>query len=71
MYNIPRVSEDQKVIPTDPHRTQEFSELEKAKEFAADHKSQFDRIVVMQVTESEQQLVERYTDGEHIAAQPA
>jgi hypothetical protein len=45
--------------------------LEQAKEFAAEHKNQFDRIVVMRVSESEQELVERYTDGELIVPQIA
>ena len=66
MYNVPRVSEDQKVIPVGPNRRQEFSDREEAGECAAEHNSQFDRVVLMQVSDSDQQLIERYTDGELI-----
>ena len=67
MHNLPKVSEDGKEsIPVQPNRTQEFADLEEAKKFAAEHKDQFDRVIVMQTEDGKQKLVERYTDGQHI-----
>lgn len=66
LHNVPKVSDDGKVVPIAPHQTQEFSELGEAQKFAADHKDKFDRVVVMGVEETKQQMLERYMDGQHI-----
>lgn len=66
LHNVPKVSEDGKVVPIAPPQTKEFTELGEAREFAADHKDKFDRVVLIGVEESKQQMLERYMDGQHI-----
>ena len=66
LHNVPKVSEDGKVVPIAPHRTQEFSQLEEARKSAAEHKDEFDRVVVIRTVDDKQKMVERYMDGEHI-----
>lgn len=64
LYNVPKVTEDgEKVIPIPPCKTERFDDLDAAKKLAADSKDEFDRAVVMSVTEEKQELVERYVDG--------
>jgi len=67
LYNIPKVTDDGKdVVPVAGSETQGFSSLEEAKQFAADKKQAFDRVVLMRTDdEGVQQMVERYLDGEH------
>ena len=65
MHNVPKVSEDGKVIPIAPHRMQEFSELEEAQKFAEQHKDDFERVTLMRLSEDKKRLIERYIDGEH------
>jgi len=66
MYDLPKVGEDGKSIPTDPAQTQEFSQLAEAQKFAAERKGDFDRVVLIQAAGGEQKLIERFRDGEHI-----
>lgn len=64
LYNVPKVTEDgEKVIPVPPCKTERFDDEEAAKKLAADSKDEFDRAVVMSVTDEKQALVERYVDG--------
>ncbi|HSL85005.1 MAG TPA: hypothetical protein VLF66_19680 [Thermoanaerobaculia bacterium] len=64
LYNVPKVTEDgEKVIPVPPCKTERFDDLDAAKKLAADSKDEFDRAVVMSVTDEKQQMVERYMDG--------
>lgn len=66
LYNVPKVSEDgEKAIPVPPCRTERFDDVEAAKKLAADSKDEFDRVVLMSVSDEKQELVERYTDGVH------
>lgn len=67
LHNIPKV-EDGKAVPIDPHRTEQFSELEGAQKCAAENKDQFERVVVMRTGDDAQKMIERYMDGEHIVA---
>ena len=70
LYDLPKVGEDGKSIPTDPAETREFTELAEAQKFTAEHKADFDRIVLIQTSGEEQSLVERFHDGEHIVPDP-
>jgi len=64
LYNVPKVTEDgEKVIPVPPCKTERFDDLEAAKKLAAASKDEFDRAVVMSLTDEKQALVERYIDG--------
>ena len=65
LHNVPKVSEDGKVVPIAPHKTQEFAELAEAQKFAADHKSKFERVVLMGIEGGKPTMLERYMDGEH------
>lgn len=65
LHNVPKVTEDDKVVPIAPPQTQEFAELGEAQKFAADHKGKFDRVVLMGLEGDKQRLIERYMDGEH------
>lgn len=66
LYNVPKVSDDgEKAIPVPPGRTERVEDEDAAKKLAADSKDEFDRVVVMSVTDEKQQLVERYIDGHH------
>ena len=69
LHNVPKVA-DGKVVPIEPHRTHEFSELEEARGCAVEHKDAFERVVVMRTADDQQQMIERYIDGEHIVAEP-
>lgn len=66
LYNVPKVSDDgQKAIPVPGSETREFDDEEAAKEFAAEKKDAFDRVVVIKREEEKQERVERYIDGRH------
>lgn len=66
LYNVPKVSDDgEKAIPVPPSKTDQFDDLDAAKEFAAENKDEFDRVVVMSVADEKQERVERYIDGKH------
>ena len=66
LYNVPKVSEDgKKALPIPGHQTQEFEDLEAASKFAAEHKDEFDRVVLLRREEEKQKLVKRYTEGKH------
>ena len=65
LHNVP-VVKDGKSVPTEPHRVQEFSELEEARTFAAEHRDGYDRVVVMRTADEKQKMMERYIDGEHV-----
>lgn len=71
LYDLPKVGDDGKSIPTDPAQTNEFQELAEARRFAAERKNDFDRVVVIQTSGEEQSLVERYRDGEEIVPEIA
>lgn len=70
-YDLPKVGEDGKSIPTDPAETREFAGLEEARKFAVERKGDFDRIVLMQTSGEDQTLVERFRDGDHIVPEGA
>jgi HSP90 family molecular chaperone len=64
LYNIPKVSEDGKQsIPVSDSQIKEFNGVDDAKMFAAEHKNNFDRIVLMQEDNEGQKMVVRYFDG--------
>ena len=64
LYNIPKVSEDGKQsIPVPDSQVKEFNGDDDAKMFAAEHKNNFDRVVLMQEENEEQRTVVRYVDG--------
>jgi hypothetical protein len=64
LYNIPKVSEDGKQsIPVPGSQVKEFNEVEDAEIFAAEHKNNFDRVMLMQEYNEEQKIVARYVDG--------
>ena len=64
LYNIPKVSEDGKQsIPVPDSQVKEFNGVDDAKMFAAEHKNNFDRVVLMQEENEEQRTVVRYVDG--------
>jgi hypothetical protein len=64
MYNIPKVSEDGKQSITVPdNQVKEFNGAEDAKIFAAEHKNNFERVVLMQEDNEGQKIVVRYVDG--------
>ena len=64
LYNIPKVSEDGKQsIPVPDSQVNEFNGVDDAKMFAAGHKNNFDRVVLMQEDNEEQKMVVRYVDG--------
>ncbi len=72
LYNVPKVSEDgEKAIPVPASKTEEFDDLDAAKEFAAENKAEFDRVVVMSEADGKQERVERYIDGQHEAREEA
>ena len=70
LHNVPKVSDDGKVVPIEPHQKHEFPQLEEASKFAAGHKDKFERVVVMHTADEKQRMVERYMDGEHIVPEP-
>ena len=64
LYNIPKVSEDGKqVIPVPDGQVKEFDGVDDAKIFAAGHKNNFDRIVLMQEDTEGQKVIVRHMDG--------
>src|SRR5262245_25280887 len=64
MYNIPKVSEDGKqAIPVPDSQVKEFDGVDDAKIFAAEHKNNFDRVVLMQEDNEGQKMVVRYVDS--------
>ena len=64
LYNIPKVSEDGKQsIPVPESQVREFNGVDDAKMFAAEHKNNFDRVVLMQEDDEGQKMVVRYVDG--------
>lgn len=64
LYDLPKVDAEGNSIPTDPAQTREFAALEQAREFMAERKRDFDRIVLVEKRGAEQKLIERYRDGE-------
>ncbi len=67
LHDVPKVSEDgKKSLPIKPHRTEELSELEAARKLAAEHKDEFDRVVVIRAVDDKQKMVMRFMDGEEI-----
>lgn len=66
LYNVPKVSEDgKKALPIPGHETKQFDDLDEASKFAAEHKDEFDRVVLLRHEAEEQKLVKRYTEGKH------
>jgi len=64
MYNIPKVSEDGKqATPFLDSQAKEFDGVDDAKVFAAEHKNNFDRVVLMQEGDEGQKMIVRYVDG--------
>jgi hypothetical protein len=64
LYNIPKVSEDGKqAIPIPDSRVKEFDDADDAKIFAAEHKNNFDGVVLMHEDKEGQKIVVRYVDG--------
>jgi hypothetical protein len=64
LYNIPKVSEDGKQsIPVPDSKAKEFDGVNDAKIFAAEHKNNFNRVVLMQEDNEGQKMVVRYMDG--------
>jgi hypothetical protein len=64
LYNIPKVSEDgKKAIPVPDSRVNEFDGVDDAKIFAAEHKNNFDRVVLVQEDNEGQKVVVRYMGG--------
>ncbi len=68
LHNIPKVSEDgMKSLPIEPPRApKELSDLEEASRYAAAHKDEFERVVVIRTVDDKQKMVARYMDGEEI-----
>jgi len=63
LYNIPKVSEDGKAIPVPDSRAKEFDGVDDAKIFAAEHKNNFDRVVLLQEDNEGQKMVVNYAEG--------
>jgi hypothetical protein len=64
LYNVPKVSEDGKqAIPVPDSKVNEFDIVDDAKIFAAEHKNNFDRVVLMQEDNEGQKMVVRYVGG--------
>jgi hypothetical protein len=64
LYNIPKVSEDgNRSIPFPDSQMKEFDGADDAKIFTAEHKNNFDRVVLMQEDNEGQKMVVRYVDG--------
>jgi hypothetical protein len=64
LYNVPKVSEDSKqAIPVPDSKVNEFDVVDDAKIFAAEHKNNFDRVVLLQEDNEGQKMVVRYVDG--------
>lgn len=69
-YEIPKISDEGKSIPTLPPKTQQFEKLTEAQQYALQYKDKFDRVAVIHTVDSNQTLVERYIDGERIVPRP-
>jgi hypothetical protein len=64
LYNIPKVSEDGKQsIPVPNSQVKEFDSGDDAKICAAEHKNNFERVVLMQEDNEGQKMIVRYVDG--------
>lgn len=64
LYNIPKVSEDGKQsIPVPDSLVKEFDGGDDAKMFAAEHKNNFDRVILMQEDNGGHKIVVRYVDS--------
>jgi hypothetical protein len=64
LYNIPKVSDDGKqAISVPDSQVKDFNGVGDAKMFAAEHKNNFDRVVLMQEDSEGQKMVVRYVDG--------
>jgi len=64
LYNIPKVSQDgAKAIPVPDGQVKEFDGADDAKIFAAEHKNNFDRVVLMQEDTEGQKMIVRHMDG--------
>jgi hypothetical protein len=64
LFNIPKVSEDGKQsIPAPDSQVKEFDSGDDAKIFAAEYKSKFDRVVIIQEDGEGQKMVMRHADG--------
>ncbi len=68
LHNIPKVSEDgMKALPIEPPRDPtEFSDPEEARKYAAEHKDEYERAVVIRTVGEKQKMVSRWMDGEEI-----
>jgi hypothetical protein len=65
LYNIPKVSEDgERAIPVPDSQVKEFANVDGARIFAAEHKNNFDRVVLMQKDDEGQKMIVRYIDGQ-------
>jgi hypothetical protein len=65
LYVIPKLTPDQKgVLPAPPAKTQGFETLDQARNFAGQHKSEYDRVLLMKTDDKGQALVERFIDGQ-------
>jgi hypothetical protein len=65
LYNIPKVSEDGKqAIPVPDALVEKFASVDDARNFAAEQKNKFDRVVIMQRDDEGQKIIERYVDGQ-------
>jgi hypothetical protein len=63
-YNVPKVSEEGKqAIPVPDSQVNDFDIVDDAKIFAAEHKNNFDRVVLMQEDNEGQKMVVRYVGG--------
>jgi hypothetical protein len=64
LFNIPKVSEDgkQSILVRDS-QVKEFNGIDDAEMFAAEHKHNFDRVLLMQEDDEGQRIVVKYLDG--------
>jgi len=63
-YDVPKVSEDGKQsIPVPDSQVKEFDGVDDAKTFAAEHKNNFDRVVLMHEDNDGQRMLLRYVDS--------
>lgn len=64
LYHIPKVSEDGKqTIPVPGSEVREFDSVDDAKIFAAEHKKNFERVVLMEEESEGHKMVLRYANG--------
>jgi hypothetical protein len=63
LYNIPKVSDDGKqAIPVPGSQVKELAGDDDAREFAAQHKNKYDRVVLIQKDDDGQKMIERYVN---------